>query len=97
MRNLLRKDSASAGMIGIVVSTLIAIIIGVLVWYSMSGPMVHTLKAGAPAAHPGINSTVASLNASANTIWTLFPIIAIVLIAGVILAVVVGFGRGQKV
>ena len=97
MRNLLRKDSANASMIGIVVSTLIAIIIGVLVWYSLSGPMVYTLKAGAPVVHPGINSTVASLNASANTIWTLFPIIAIVLIAGVILAVVVGFGRGQKV
>ena len=97
MREFIRNTHADLGgaamMMGVVISTLIAIVIGVLIWYKINTSMYtaagspHTLAAGSDV----WNST----NASANTIWSLFPIVCIVLIAGVVLAIVMGFGRGQ--
>ena len=94
----------AAMMMGVIISTLIAIVIGVLIWYKINLSM---FTAGTPDA-PTIASTAAynlsyraqinlwnTTNASANTIWGLFPIICIVLIAGVVLAIVMGFGRGN--
>jgi RsiW-degrading membrane proteinase PrsW (M82 family) len=96
--------AGGAVMMGVIVSTLIAIVIGVLIWYQINGA-IYTQAVLAPRT---IASTTAynvsraaqtalwnSTNASANTIWALFPIICIVLIAGVVLAIVMGFGRQQ--
>lgn len=47
---------------------------------------------GLPAA--GVTAA-ANVNTTANTIFTLMPIVGIVTIAGIILAVVMGFGRQQ--
>lgn len=92
MRKLSQYLEGSAAMIGVVIAGLIAIIIGVLVWYKIDAALISavggmtTLPAGARAAWNTTNTT-------ANTVWTLFPIVAIVVVAGVILAIVMGFGR----
>jgi hypothetical protein len=39
-------------------------------------------------------TALAAVNTTANTVFTLAPIIAIVLIAGIVLAVVMNFGKG---
>jgi len=96
--------SGAAMMMGIVISTLIAIVIGVLIWYKINAAMftASMMDPRTIASTAAYNTSYAarlalynSTNASANTIWALFPIICIVLIAGVVLAIVMGFGRAQ--
>lgn len=86
MRNF--NEYANAAAIGVVVALMISISIGVLVFYKLNQAIV---TAGGTADNIGdiFNST----NATALTVWTLLPIIAIVIIAGVVLATVMGFGR----
>ena len=87
-------------MIGVVIAGLVAIIVGVLIWYKINtaiyGSMGYTTGSGPMVGLNLTKATFTTVNASANTIWTLFPIIAIVVVAGVILAVVMGFGRAQS-
>jgi uncharacterized membrane protein YoaT (DUF817 family) len=93
MRKLSQVTEGSAQMVGVVIAGLVAIIIGVLVWYKIN-TAIYTANGTVVGAQGAVwNNT----NASANTIWTLFPIVAIVVVAGVILAVVMGFGRGNGV
>jgi len=96
MRKLLVNNHADlaggAAMMGVVIATLIAIVIGVLIWYKLNAAMfAANFVSGKP--QVALNATWLSVNTTANTIWTLFPIVCIVVIAGVILAVVMGFGR----
>ena len=95
MRNLIKNDKAEgpAAMVGVVVSGLVAIIIGILIWYSTNTAIFTAAKKAGP--QTAMNATWGTVNATANTVWTLFPIIAIVVVAGIILAVVMGFGRQQ--
>jgi hypothetical protein len=88
--------SGGAAMMGVVIATLIAIVCGVLVWYKINAAVFASGKApyGAGVTYNAYNATWLSVNTTANTIWTLFPIVCIVLIAGIVLAVVMGFGRG---
>ena len=86
MRKLNSHGSAQA--IGIVLAFIITIAVGVMIYYKLNQAVV-TAGGGADNIGDIYNST----NATALTIWTLFPIVGIVLIAGVILAVVMGFGR----
>lgn len=85
----LREDkTAIARVVGGLVALLVAIIIGVLVFYAVNDALAFsddTARAAAAATWTNVNST-------ANTVWTLLPIIGIVVIAGIILAVVIGFG-----
>ena len=98
MRQLIRNTQADLGgaalMMGVVVSTLIAIAIGVLIWYKINAS-VFSASRTPEAPQVALNATWLAVNTSANTIWSLFPIVCIVLIAGVVLAIVMGFGRGQ--
>lgn len=100
MRRLLVSRDGDATMIGVVIAGLVAIIVGVLIWYKINSAIYGSMGYAADGtAKVGLNLTKATfttVNASANTIWTLFPIIAIVVVAGVILAVVMGFGRAQS-
>ena len=91
MKNLLKNNKAEtpASMVGVVIAGLVSIVIGVLIWYKMN-TAIYTANGSVKGAQGVVWNTS---NASANTIWTLFPIVAIVVIAGVILAVVMGFGR----
>jgi len=97
MKKLLHSNNeGSAQAIGVVIAGLVAIIIGVLVWYRINGA-INTAALGAhgDTGHAAIGVAFNSTNTSANTIWTLFPIVSIVIVAGVILAIVMGFGRAQ--
>jgi len=95
--------AGGAAMMGIVISTLIAIVVGVMIWYKLNmavfGASVRAKVATDTAAFNASRAlqltTWNSSNATANTIWTLFPIVCIVLIASIVLAVVMGFGRSQ--
>jgi uncharacterized membrane protein YjgN (DUF898 family) len=76
-----------AAMIGGVIAILVSIVIGILVYYQIAGSIQGMPAAGVTAA--------ANVNTTANTVFTLAPIIAIVLIASIILGVVSNFGRAQ--
>lgn len=93
MKTLLKNNKAEspASMVGVVIAGLVAIVIGVLIWYKMN-TAIYTANGSVKGAQGVVWN---NSNASANTIWTLFPIVAIVVISGVILAVVMGFGRQQ--
>ena len=100
-RELLVKEEGSAQMIGVVVALLVSIIIGVLIWYKINAAVyaANGLPAVATDRTAAQNATFATwlgVNTTANTILTLFPIVAIVIVAGIILAIVMNFGRGQR-
>lgn len=99
MKRLMKATEGSAAMIGVVIAGLVAIIVGLLIWYKINSAIYGSMGYAADGtAKVGLNLTKAiftSVNTSANSIWTLFPIVAIVVVAGVILAVVMGFGRAQ--
>jgi hypothetical protein len=90
MKQLLHNNKAEGGgaMIGTVIALLVSIIIGLLVWYKID----QGITAGPRTA--AVGTLYNTTNTSANTIFTLFPIIAIVVIAGIILSIVTNFGRG---
>ena len=88
MLKLLKNDHAYAGMVGAVVAVLVSIIVGLLVYYKIASSISPT---GIPAA--GLTA-MGNVNTTANTVFTLAPIVAIVMIAGVILAIVTNFGKG---
>ena len=94
MQKFWHNDNADAGMIGGIIALLVSIIIGVLIWYKIN-PLIFTANYVAGKNQNAINTTWAAVNASANTSFTLMPIVAIVVVASVILMVVTGFGRGQ--
>ena len=90
MRKLLSNENGVVQYLVGAIAGLIAIIIGVLIWYKTN----LAIGAGtAPTAAYG--ATYASVNTTANSIWTLFPIVAIVVIAAIILMVIMAFG-GQR-
>ena len=86
MRSLKDKHGF-AGAVGAVLSVLVIVLVGLLVYYKVAGSINGLPAAGVTAA--------ANINTTANTVFSLAPIIAIVMIAGIILAVVMGFGRGK--
>lgn len=91
MRNIFKDThGAIAALIGGVIALLVSIIVGVLVWYKLDASITN----GARPAAVGLlyNNT----NTTANTIWTLAPIVAIVLVASVILGIVASFGSGGQ-
>lgn len=92
MRSLKDVTTGSAAALGACIAGLVAIIIGVLVWFKLDAALV---SAGWSVMSTGGKTAWNSTNTTANTVWTLMPIIAIVIIAGVILAVVMGFGRSK--
>ena len=86
LRSLLKEkaDNAYAALIGGVVAVLVTILVGVLIYYKI-------------AANMGITGTVAkaaaaNVNTTASTVFTLAPIIGIVMIASIILMIVTRFG-----
>lgn len=98
MKSILRDTRAESGasMIGVVIAGLVAIIVGVLIWYKLNTAIFES-AAGAHGVtgHGTIGTLFNTTNTTANTVWTLFPIVAIVVVAGVILSIVMGFGRQQ--
>lgn len=71
-----------------VLAVLVTILVGILIYYKVAGSM-GIPSAGAAAA--------TAVNNTANSVFTLAPIIGIVMIAGIILGIVMRFGRGDMV
>ena len=90
MRTLLRdKNGEVPAMLGGVIALMAVIIIGILVYYSIVAGVV-------PLSTPGYSSdALNNTNTTANTVFTLAPIIALVVISSIILGVVSNFGRNQ--
>lgn len=94
---LLKDNKAMSGIPGLVVGVvafLIAVVIGLMIWYKIDASLAasttfSSLPSGARAAW---NST----NTTANSTWTLAPIVGLVLIAGVIIATIIMFAGGKK-
>ena len=90
MRSLIRNKKGFAQIMGSMVALLVAIIVGVLVFYSVNDGI--TFSDSTVSSRAAWNNT----NSTAGTVWTLLPIVAIVMIASIILAVVTNFGAGGK-
>ena len=90
MRKLLHNKQGFARVIGGLIALLVAIIIGVLVFYSVNEGLSFT-GGGTVTSRANWNST----NSTAATVWSLLPIVAIVMIASIILGVVTNFGGGK--
>ena len=94
---LFKNNSAMAGipaaMVG-VVALLIAIVIGVMIWYKVDASLASatTFTALPTGARAAWNST----NTTANSVWTLAPIIGLVVIAGVIISVILMFAGTRR-
>lgn len=88
MEKIKNNQSGYVAAVGAILAVLVTIIIGVLVYFKVISALGGGLSADAVTA-------LASVNTTANTVFTLMPIIAIVMIAGIVLAVVMGFGRGS--
>lgn len=89
----LRNNEAIAQAIGGMVALLVAIIIGVLVFYSVNDGITFSQTGGIPAGGTTASrATWNQTNSTAGTVWTLVPIVAIVMIASIILGVVMAFG-----
>lgn len=90
MMKFLKNNKAMAAQLGGMVALLVAIIIGVLVYFSVVGGLGVDTATYPAAATAQLNNT----NTTAQTVFTLLPIVAIVMIASIILFVVSKFGGG---
>jgi len=75
-----------------VVAFLMATIIGLMVWYKINSAMLTN-----PGLPTGGATAAAAINTTANSTWTLAPIVGLVLIAGVIIATIMMFAGGKQV
>lgn len=85
-RSLKADEHGIAAAVGGVIAVLVSISIGILVYYKV----IVSIGGGGSAAQV---TALAGVNTTAQTVFTLAPIVGIVMIAGIILAVVMGFGR----
>lgn len=92
MRSLLKDNTGVVGAITAVVAFLIAVIVGILIWYKIDTAMVASTYSTLPvSAKAAWNST----NATANSVWGLLPVVGLVLVAGVIIGTIMVFSRGN--
>jgi len=92
MKLLKDENGDIPGLVIGVVAFLLAVIIGLMVWYKIDTAILT--NPGLPA---GGATAAASINTTANSTWTLAPIVGLVLIAGVIIATIMMFAGGKKV
>jgi len=88
MKSLLKDDNAWAQYVGAIVAILVVIVVGLVVYYKIAGSINGLPAAGVTAA--------ANVNTTANSVFTLAPITALVLIAGVIIGAILMFAGGRK-
>lgn len=87
MRSLLKDNHGFAQYIGAVVAILVVIVVGLVVYYKIAGSINGLPAAGVTAA--------ASVNTTANSVFTLAPITALVLIASIIIGAILMFAGGK--
>lgn len=90
-RSFKEDTSGFAKIMGGLVALLVAILVGVLVFWELNDGLDYTINGEMPG-NP--RATANSTNTTAGTIFSLLPIAAIVVVASIILAVVTRFGAG---
>ena len=88
MRSLLKDENGWAQYVGAVVAILVVCVVGLVVYYKIAASINGLPAAGVTAA--------ANVNTTANSVFTLAPITALVLIAGIVIAAIIGFAGGKK-
>jgi uncharacterized membrane protein YjgN (DUF898 family) len=87
-RDFKSDTSAYTKMVGGLVALLLTIVVGVLVFWEMSDAI--TLDSA------DANTSKNETTDMASTVFSLLPLVALVIVASIILGVVVGFGGGGK-
>jgi len=85
MKKFLKNKAGYAAMVGGLVALLITIIVGILVYWQISGSITLTTDSA--------NTSRDAVNTTAGTVFNLLPIIAIVVIGSIMIGLVVGFGK----
>jgi len=88
MRKLLGNKHGYARAVGGLVALLITIIVGILVYWQISGGITLTTDTA--------NTSRDNVNTTATTVFQLLPIIAIVVVGGILIGLVIAFGGGKK-
>ena len=88
-----KNEEAFARQMGGMVALLVAIIVGVMVFYSINEGVQMNINSVGPHNYE-YQAQWNTTNTTASTVFTLLPIVAVVIIAGIILAVVTRFGGG---
>jgi hypothetical protein len=93
----LNDEHASVGMaLGAVIALLVSILVGILIYYKIAASSSTSFTANT-AADRATRLLLNGTNTTSGTVFTLSPIIGIVMIAGIILAIVTRFGQGPSV
>jgi len=87
MRKLFRNKQAYTKVVGGLVALLLTIIVGVLVFWEVN----DSITLSSSDANTSRNETTDM----ASTVFALLPLVALVVVASIILAVVMGFGGGK--
>jgi len=87
MKSFLKNRHGYAVMVGGLVALLITIIVGILVYWHISGSITLTTDAA--------NTSRNTVNTTASTVFNLLPVIAIVVIGSIMIGLVINFGRGK--
>ena len=88
MRRFLRNKKGYAQAIGGLVGLLIVIIVGIMVYWQISGSI--------PLSSDTANTSRDGVNTTASTVFNLLPIIAIVVVGSILIGLVMGFGGGTN-
>ena len=96
--NIRSDDRGYAAVIGGIIAVLLTILVCVMIYWKMS-PAISDAVGGTlrNANTYQVAKLLNATNSTSNSVFTLAPIVGIVLIAGVILAIVMKFGRGDMV
>lgn len=87
--NKLKADEHGyAAAVGGLVALLVTIIVGILVYWQISGSITLTTDAA--------NTSRDNVNTTASTVFSLLPIIAIVVVGGILIGIVMAFGGGRR-
>jgi len=84
----LKDNSAYAQVVGGLVALLITIIVGIMVYWQISGSL--TLP------NDTANTSRDNVNSTASTVFGLLPIIAIVMVGAILIGIVMSFAGGKS-
>jgi len=87
VREIKSDSSANAKIVGGLVALLLTIIVGVLVFWEVN----DSITLSSADANTSRNETTDM----ASTVFSLLPIVALVIVASIILSIVLGFGGGK--
>ena len=96
--NLSKDHRAMAGAIGGLVALMVTIIVAIMIYWSISGSSLSHLSYtnANNASNAQMNTSVGNVDTTAGTVFQLLPIIAIVVVGGILIGLVIAFGGGGK-